>query len=57
MIDEIEVGRRDALLSQMRAFIRAVRTRERPRVDGLGGLDALRTAVRVVDAMLPVHEL
>ena len=57
VIDEIEVGRRDALLSQMRAFVRAVRTRERPRVDGLGGLDALRTAVRVVDAMLPLHEL
>jgi len=41
----------DALLAQLRAFVRAVRTRERPRVDGLDGLGALRTAVRVHDAI------
>jgi predicted dehydrogenase len=57
LMEELEVDRVDALLSQLRAFIRAVRTRERPKVDGVGGLDALRTAVRVVDAMLPLHEL
>jgi predicted dehydrogenase len=57
LMEELEVDRVDALLSQMRAFVRAVRTRERPKVDGAGGLDALRTAVRVVDAMLPLHEL
>ena len=55
--EEIEVGRRDALQSQMRDFIRAVRTREPPKVDGAGGLDALRTALRVVEAMPPLHEL
>ena len=55
--EELEVGRRDALLSQMCDFIRAVRTREPPKVDGAGGLDALRTAVRVVEAMPPLHEL
>ncbi len=57
VVEELEVSRRDALLSQMRDFVRAVRTRERPKVDGVGGLDALRTAVRVVEAMLPLHEL
>jgi predicted dehydrogenase len=56
-VEELEVDPVDALLSQLRAFIRAVHTRERPKVDGVGGLDALRTAVRVVDAMLPLHEL
>ncbi len=57
LIEELEVDRVDALLQQLRAFIWAVRTRERPKVDGAGGLDALRTAVRVVDAKLPLHEL
>jgi len=57
VMDELEIDRSDALLSQMRDFIRAVCTREPPIVGGLGGLDALRTAVRVVDAMLPLHEL
>jgi predicted dehydrogenase len=57
IIDELEVDPSDALLSQMRDFVRAVRTRQPPKVDGVGGLDALRTALRVVDAMLPLHEL
>jgi predicted dehydrogenase len=57
VMDELAVESSDALLSQMRDFIRAVRTRQPPKVDGVGGLDALRTAVRVVDAMLPLHEL
>ncbi len=55
--ETLDVGRRDALLSQMRDFIRAVRTRKPPKVDGVGGLDALRTAVRVVEAMSPLHNL
>jgi predicted dehydrogenase len=52
-VEELQVERVDALKSQLRAFIRAVHTRERPIVDGLGGLDALRTAVRVIDSMSP----
>jgi predicted dehydrogenase len=55
-VEDLQVERVDALLSQLRDFIRAVRTRERPKVDGAGGLDALRTAVRVVDAMAPLRE-
>ena len=52
-VEELQVDRVDSLLSQLRVFVRAVRTRQRPRVDGLAGLDALRTAVRVIDAMSP----
>jgi predicted dehydrogenase len=55
-VEEVAVERGDALLSQLRDFIRALRTRERPKVDGVGGLDALRTAVRVVEAMTPPPE-
>lgn len=55
-VEELDVERGDALLSQLRDFIRAVRTRERPKVDGVGGLDALRTAIRVVDAMAPPRD-
>jgi predicted dehydrogenase len=50
-IEKLEVAPGDALLAQLRAFVRATRTRERPRVDGLGGTGALRTALRVNDAM------
>jgi predicted dehydrogenase len=57
VMDELEIESSDALLSQMRDFIRAVRTRQPPKVDGVGGLDALRTAVRVVDAMLQLDDL
>ncbi len=56
VMEELEVDRSDALLAQLRDFIQAVRTRERPKVDGVGGLDALRTAVRVVEAMPPIAE-
>ena len=52
-VEELEVEPTDALLSQLRAFVRAVRTRERPKVDGQGGFHALRTAVRVIDSMSP----
>lgn len=50
-VEKIEVSRGDALLAQLRSFVRAVRTRERPQVDGPIGLGALRTAIRVNEAM------
>jgi predicted dehydrogenase len=50
-VEKIEVRRGDALLAQLRSFLRAVRTRERPQVDGPIGLGALRTAIRVNEAM------
>lgn len=49
--ETIDVEPRDALMGQLRSFVRAVKTRQPPRVDGLNGLGALRTAVRVLEAM------
>jgi len=56
-IEKLDVDRGDALLAQLRAFLQAVRTRERPAVDGVGGLGALRTALRVNAAIPPIEEL
>ena len=49
--EHLEVDRADALLGQLRDFVRAVQTREPPQVAAADALGALRTAVRVVDAM------
>ncbi len=56
-LEKLDVDRGDALLAQLRDFVAAVRTRCRPEVDGLDGLDALRTAVRVNEAIGPVAAL
>jgi len=53
-VEKLEVPRGDALLAQLEAFEEALRTRSRPRVDGAGGLGALRTALRVNAAMPPI---
>jgi len=50
-IEKLEVQREDALLGELEAFIRVLRTRERPKVDGADGLGALRTALRVCEAI------
>jgi len=50
-VEELKVDPEDALLSQLRAFVEAVRTRKLSAVSGADGLGALRTAVRVVEAM------
>lgn len=49
--DKIEVNGSDALLAQLRGFIDALRTRKRPAVDAVSGLGALRTAIRVNEAI------
>ena len=41
----------DALLAQLEDFVSAVRTRKAPTVSGREGLRALRTALRVLEAM------
>ncbi len=56
-LEKLDVDRGDALFAQLRDFIGAVRTRRRPAVDGLDGLDALRTAVRVNEAIGPMAPL
>jgi len=53
-LEKLDVDRGDALAAQLRDFLGAVRTRTRPAVDGVDGLDALRTAVRVNQAMDPI---
>lgn len=56
-IERLAIDREDALLAQLRAFAGAVASRriEAGRADE--GLSALRTAIRVVDAMPPAAEL
>jgi len=56
-LDKIELDRGDALMAQLRAFVAALRTRERPRVDGASALGALRTALRVSAAIPPLSDL
>jgi predicted dehydrogenase len=56
-LEKLEVDRGDALLGQLRSFVSAVRERRPPAVDGAGGLGALRTALRVLEAMPHPDEL
>jgi predicted dehydrogenase len=49
--EDLAVEPRDALLAQLEDFVAAVRTRGTPAVPGREGLRALRTALRVVEAM------
>jgi predicted dehydrogenase len=53
-IERPVVSRGDALLAQLRCFLEALRTRVQP--DG-AALGALRTALRVIDAMPSLDEL
>ncbi len=55
-MEKLEVDPGDALLAQLRSFLQAVRSREKPAVDGDAGVGALRTALRVVDAMPALDE-
>ncbi len=55
-VEKMEVDRGDALLAQLREFTSKVQTRARPRVDGKDGLGALRTALRVIDAIAPFND-
>ena len=56
-MEKLEIGREDALLAQLRSFVEAVRTRAEPAVTGEDALRTLRTALRVVAAMLPLDRL
>lgn len=53
-IQTLEIDRGDALLSQLRAFREAIRTREVPAGAGSEALAALRTALRVNAEMPPL---
>ena len=56
-MEQVEIDREDALESEQRAFIDCVRTRRAPLVSGEDALRALRTALRVIEAMPPVDDL
>jgi predicted dehydrogenase len=56
-LQQLEIDPEDALQSQLRAFIEAVRTRNVSAGAAHEGLSALRTALRVIDAMQPLDDL
>ncbi len=49
--EDLKIDLEDALLAQLRSFVDAVRTRRLSATSGADGLGALRTALRVVDAI------
>jgi predicted dehydrogenase len=53
--EEVKFDREDALLTQLRAFVDAVHRRDVPAPSATSALGALRTALRVIDAM-PVSD-
>jgi predicted dehydrogenase len=57
VVEEIDAARGDALLAQLRAFVHAVLSRERPLADGPRAIGALRTALRINAAMRPPNAL
>ena len=56
-MEKLDFDPEDALLAQLRAFVDAVRDREHPVVSARDALSALRTALRVIEAMPDVSEL
>jgi len=56
-MEQLEIDREDALASEQRAFVDSVRTRRPPLVSGEDAVRALRTAVRIVEAMPPLDDL
>ena len=56
-LQQLKIDPEDALFSQLQSFIEAVRTRSVRAGAAQEGLAALRTALRVVDAMQPVDDL
>jgi len=56
-MEQLEIDREDALESEQKAFLDSVRTRRPPLVSGEEAIRALRTAVRVIEAMPPLDDL
>jgi predicted dehydrogenase len=54
--EEFAVDPEDALLAQLRVFVEAVKTRVAPPLSAHEALGALRTALRVVEAMDPLDD-
>ena len=56
-IETLDIDRGDALRGQLAAFVDGVRARKLAAGSGEDALAALRTAVRVIDAMPSIEEL
>jgi hypothetical protein len=56
-VQKLTFGPEDALLAQLRAFVDAARKRDAPTESATSALGALRTALRVIDAMPSFDEL
>jgi predicted dehydrogenase len=56
-MERVELDREDALVCQLRAFAETLRSRGAPLVSADDARAALRTALRVIEAMPPVDEL
>ncbi len=56
-MERLEIDREDALENEQRAFLECIRSRGAPLVSGEDAVRALRTALRVVEAMPPLDEL
>ena len=56
-MEKLDFDPEDALIAQLRAFVAAVRGRVEPVVPAAEALSALRTALRVVDAMPRLDDL
>jgi predicted dehydrogenase len=55
-VEKFSLDREDAIALQLADFVRCVRSREHPAMGGEEALRALRTAVRVVEAMAPLGD-
>lgn len=56
-MEKLDLDLEDALAAQLRAFVTAVRDRKEPVESALDALSALRTALRVIEAMPDVDSL
>ncbi len=56
-MEKLDIDRDDALLAQLHAFLHAIRSGRPAWEEGEAGLRALRTALRVVEALPPLDEL
>jgi predicted dehydrogenase len=56
-MERLEIDHADALESEQRAFVESLRSRRPPLVSGEEAVRALRSAVRVMDAMPPLDDL
>jgi predicted dehydrogenase len=55
-VEELKIDPDDALEAQLRAFVDAIRSRSVSGANGTDALGALRTALRVIDAMPPIEK-